>query len=124
SGSQASSRRGRRRGRGPGLRRGWGHGGHLWGGDPMTRASPTALTWSHPNEGFKTLPEPGSLQPSIDRQRACNDRTPRQAELPLLREGRSSEMSRFIVRECDVCIVVPLPWLNVFRLVCGFPFGV
>jgi len=64
----------------------------------MTRASPTALTWSHPNEGFKTLPEPGSLQPSIDRQRACNDRTPRQAELPLLREGRSSEMSRFIVR--------------------------
>jgi hypothetical protein len=64
----------------------------------MARASPTALTWSHRDEGFKSLPEGGSLQPSIDRQRACNDRTSKQAELALLREGLSSDMSRFIVR--------------------------
>jgi hypothetical protein len=64
----------------------------------MARASPTALTWSHRDEGFKTLPEAGSLQPSIDRRRACNDRTSKRAEPPLLSEGRSWETPRFIAR--------------------------
>lgn len=64
----------------------------------MASTSPTALTWSHRDEGFKTLPEASSLQPSIDLRRACNDRTSKRAELPLLREGRSSETSRFIPR--------------------------
>jgi hypothetical protein len=65
----------------------------------MACATPTALTRSHSDEGFKTLPEADSPQASIDRRRACNDRTSKRAELPLLGEGRSCDRARFIARD-------------------------